>query len=162
MTTQGPQPIPTSDPTPMETTADNTKGHAVPSGSGGAPPPLNDPAPHQNNAQNPAQEPRTGPKLRIRIPNDFDGNRSRTRKFITEIMLYLSLNSHIYDTDKKKISFILSFMNGGTAETWKQRKIIEYTNLPEWPTYRSFLNEIDTAFNTADAPGDARAKLKTL
>ena len=34
--------------------------------------------------------------------------------------MYIQINDEIYDTDKKKIIFALSYMKKGTAAPWKQ------------------------------------------
>lgn len=99
-------------------------------------------------------------ELRIRTPNDFDGERTQTNRFVTELTLYFGMNGDVYDTDEKKIAFALSYMNGGQAGPWKEMKVAEFATA--YPTYTNFVVQLKEAFSAADAPGDARAKLKTL
>ncbi|GLB35582.1 putative reverse transcriptase-rnase h-integrase [Lyophyllum shimeji] len=101
-------------------------------------------------------------ELKIRTPNDFDGDRSKLNQWLQNIRLYLEMNSDVYNTDRKKITFALSFMNGGTAGPWKETMLDELFALDEWGTWKDFVQEIKDAFSAADAAGDARAKLKVL
>ena len=61
-------------------------------------------------------------EIKIRIPTDFTRDHTKTSKFLSEVSLYLKVNSAIYDTDEKKIVFALSFMNGGTAGAFAEMK----------------------------------------
>ena len=79
-----------------------------------------------------------------------------------ELALYFVLNNTVYDTNQKKIASVLSYMNRGTAGPWKEMKVQEYANLTNWPTFNIFLANLSAAFSAADAPGDARSKLKSL
>ena len=47
------------------------------------------------------------------------GKRGELDKFIQDVCLYININKGIYDTDKKKIGYVLSFMNEGDAKSWK-------------------------------------------
>jgi len=56
-------------------------------------------------------------ELRINPPKVFDGNRDNFIPFIQDAWVYLSLNDKSYNTNQKKIIYVLSFMNEGTAKT---------------------------------------------
>jgi hypothetical protein len=58
-------------------------------------------------------------KMKIRLPSDFNGDCTKTREFILNYSMYLNINDAIYNTDKKKILVVLSYMRGGTAGLWK-------------------------------------------
>jgi hypothetical protein len=68
-----------------------------------------------------------------------------------------------YDTDRKKISFALSFMIGGGAAAWKKQRIAEYmaTGMA-WPTWATFKAAFETAFSSVSDKAAARAELKVL
>jgi hypothetical protein len=97
---------------------------------------------------------------------------NKTDTFITQCKLYLDNNDTIYDTDKKKVSYVLSMMEGGTAGDWAQIRTDQYIGRPAagntaavpaaWPPYDTFLTELITAFTPADKQAEARGKLKTL
>ena len=59
-------------------------------------------------------------ELRINPPTHFTGNRDDLDNFIQDCTLYLTLNRAVYETDEKKIIFMLSYMTEGTARAWKE------------------------------------------
>jgi hypothetical protein len=100
----------------------------------------------------------------MNLSPEFDGDRKKYKKFRQAVVLYLSVNRHIYDDDELKIGFILSYMNDKEAAQWREAWIEGNTrNGTLWfPAYENFLNEIDRAFNPTDAVGDAMHKLRAL
>ena len=52
-------------------------------------------------------------------PKPFNGDQNDLNKFIQACSAYLNLNNEIFNSDKKKILFVLSYMTEGTAEAWK-------------------------------------------
>ena len=73
--------------------------------------------------------------------------------------LYLKINSEIYNTDKKKIGYTLTFMNEGDAKLWKAQYIRNtITNTLaglDLGTWTDFVTKVRDAFAPYDAPGDA-------
>src|SRR5271168_3486606 len=49
-------------------------------------------------------------ELQINPPTNFMGNRNDLKNFIQDCTLYMTLIGAIYDTDEKKIIFMLSYM----------------------------------------------------
>jgi hypothetical protein len=77
-------------------------------------------------------------EIKIGQPEPYNGNREHAIRFIAQVAAYLDLNDGIYNTDKKKIIFTLSFMKTGTAGTWME-DFITHANqkkpsLPAWST----------------------------
>ena len=58
-------------------------------------------------------------ELKLSPPKPFTGKREELDNFIQDVYLYLDVNSDTYNTDKKKIGYMLSFMNSGDAKSWK-------------------------------------------
>jgi len=102
-------------------------------------------------------------EIKIGTPTVFTGDRKETQQFLTEVALYLSCNEAVYNNDKKKICFALSYMKGGTAGDWKLLKIKEYTK-PDgaFPTWDAFKESVEQAFSAADEAGDARTQMRLL
>ena len=50
----------------------------------------------------------------------FHGDRKLVRKFLQECELYIIENTKYFPDDASKIIFILSYMDDGEAEKWKQ------------------------------------------
>jgi hypothetical protein len=105
-------------------------------------------------------------ELRINTPNNSTGNRDDLENFIRECSLYMILNGTVYDTDEKKIIFMLSFMTEGTARAWKEAFVRDVIGQPgpinNFGTLRQFIDNLKKVFEAPDAEGDARAKLQQL
>ena len=79
------------------------------------------------------------------------------------------INEKIYNTDMKKIGFILALMNDGDATFWKEQFIeeaITTCNAQNVPftlgAYLTFKHDLQEAFTPFDAPGDVLEKMKNL
>src|SRR5271156_2022829 len=107
----------------------------------------------------------TTPKeIRIGLPTPFNGTRENLQSFINKCALYCDLNTAIYDSDLKKVIFMLFYMKGGTAQAWKESFISKAIDNPpvNYGTIASFLTQLCTAFDLADSEGEARAKIQKL
>lgn len=103
-------------------------------------------------------------ELKLKTPMIFSGKQEELDEFLDSVELYLDINDEIYNTDKKKIGFALSFMDEGDAKSWKSqfqhsKKTNGNLNLGTWS---DFEKEIKKAFQPYDAPGDALDLLTTL
>jgi len=130
-------------------------------------PPVESPVqpPVQPPVKPPTQEEAMSEKeLRINPPKVFDGNRDNFIPFIQDAQVYLSLNDKSYNTDQKKIIYVLSFMNEGTAKTWKEAFLDGvFNNInQDYGKFNDFLLNIKGAFSTADSEGEARSQLRQL
>ncbi|CAA7271267.1 unnamed protein product [Cyclocybe aegerita] len=107
------------------------------------------------------QEPK---ELRINVPPEFDGNREKFDHFINKCKLYLEINEGVYDTDKKMISYILGLMTKGEAHVWSSQYIKARTRAGRlyFDTYAVFMQLLEEAFITQDAPREALQQLKKL
>ena len=102
-------------------------------------------------------------------PKLFDGSRNKLREFQQDADLYMLVNDKIYDTDLKKIAFMLSFMTEGQAEAWADqfveaaytRATINKTTI-DLGTFNQFKKDLNEAFKTYDSPGDALEQIKNL
>src|ERR1700678_4475575 len=103
-------------------------------------------------------------ELRINPPTHFTGNRDDLDNFIQDCTLYLTLNRAVYETDEKKIIFMLTYMTEGTARAWKEAFVRDIINSPinDFGSLKQFTANLKRAFETSDSEGDARAKLRQL
>ena len=75
------------------------------------------------------------------------------------------INKEIYNTDDKKIAFMLSFMTDKEALQWKELYLEALTNQNGdiiFPTYTKFLDELKEAFKAIDRTGEAMNRLTNL
>jgi hypothetical protein len=99
-------------------------------------------------------------ELKLNQPKPFTGKRDEVDDFLQDISLYPDINDQIYDTDKKKIAYALTFMNEGDAKSWKAaflRNAKQPTGL-NLNTWAKFQTDVEKAF----APYDALEELTNL
>src|SRR5882762_8054607 len=108
-------------------------------------------------------------KKKLKTPTPFSGKRDDLRKFLQEIKLYLLGNEQNYTTEQDKVLFVLSYMNEGDANSWKeefvetaeQKAAQEKTNL-NLGNYDDLITEIMKDFSPYDAPKDAIFAMKEM
>ena len=99
-------------------------------------------------------------EIRLNNPKPYNGDRNDLNKFIQSCNAYLDLNADIFNSDKKKILFVLSYMTEGTAEAWKEVFMDEKNGT--YGTFLTFITELKNTFSAADTEGEARAQLRQL
>jgi Retrotransposon gag protein len=97
--------------------------------------------------------------VKIRAPSDFTGDRTKTKKFLQEIELYIRANPHTYDNNEKRCILALSFMMEGMAAAWAQNYVDQNMDLETWVDLKE---AIKTAFSPVDDAGAAWTELKEL
>jgi hypothetical protein len=89
-------------------------------------------------------------EYRMNKPTPFTGNRIKIRRFLQDRLGYLDMNQSIYNTDRLKIGFILSYMNDGGAANWKEYYLDTLedpnTGMPNFPTLVTFIADVQKAF----------------
>ena len=108
-------------------------------------------------------------KTELNPPKIFTGKRTDLQRFLQDTFIFLMINKEHYNTDDKKIAFVMSFMTEGDAALWKQefisrviRDSITAGNEITFGTYKSFIESLEKSFLPYDAPGDALYAMKHL
>jgi hypothetical protein len=83
-------------------------------------------------------------------------------KFLQEFEMYMCANMDIYNTKEKKVLFVLLFMNGGVAGSWKQGKTAVYLKARDFGTPNKPKQAVQTAFTPIDDKRVAKTELQTL
>ncbi|THG93772.1 hypothetical protein EW145_g8282 [Phellinidium pouzarii] len=98
----------------------------------------------------------------ISKPNNFDGNKGYAHRFLSSCEAYLSLNEQVYNTNKRKIIFVLSFMLEKAARDWATNCTTialapnPITNTPTgFGTWQNFVNDFRNTFITTDNSANA-------
>lgn len=105
---------------------------------------------------------------RINLPTKFDGDRTKTKLFLNSCKVYLLVNKKIYDDDLTKIAFVLSLMEGGTAEPirgqWEDEAMELDLNNKEkgFGTWKEFTKKFLTTFQGDDGVKRAIHKMQKL
>ena len=126
---------------------------------------INTMAPEGNTADVNMKDGTTKPtELKLSPPKIFNGKRDEFDKFLQNILLYLDINDELYNTDKKKIAYALSFMDEGDADSWRAQFLLaaRKTSGLELGTWSDFEKNLIEAFKPYDAPGDALEKITML
>ena len=84
-------------------------------------------------------------KTHLKKPTPFHGDRKLIKKFLQECDLYILENAKDFATDDSKVIFILSYMDGGEAEKWKQYFInneVITAGSYVWPKLANFYTKV--------------------
>jgi hypothetical protein len=134
------------------------------------PPPPPNPDPEPESSTNSDDEDNMPKEINIGKPFEFDGNRDISQRWLEMVFTYLDINKEIYNDDKRKIIFTLSFMTKKSAATWAS-DFIEYSHTPHpilptarrgYGTWDEFLVSFNKTFDPIDSIGTAMAKLNNL
>jgi Ty3 transposon capsid-like protein len=114
--------------------------------------------------------PKASENIKLNPLKPFTGKRSDFILFMQDVYVYLKVNRLTYNDDKKKISFILSYLAEENAAVWKQQfiqiKIEESeeakTDEPNWGTYKEFVEALKKTFQPYDEPAEALEDMKRL
>jgi Retrotransposon gag protein len=108
-------------------------------------------------------------ELNLNKPEAFDRNQDGFKKFLQNVEVYMDVNHETYNTDLRKIAFVLSFMAAGSAATWKTQFIEEAYARPapansndRLGTYTQFRKDLMEAFSMFNSVGDALDELRSL
>ena len=108
-------------------------------------------------------------KTELNPPKIFTGKRTDLQRFLQDTFVFLTINKDHYNTDDKKIAFVMSFTTDGNAALWKQefiskviRDSVTAGNNISFETYKSFIESLEKSFLPYDAPGDALDAMKHL
>jgi Domain of unknown function (DUF4939) len=115
-------------------------------------------------------QPTNRPKeLNLNKPETFDGNRNNFKDFLQTVEVYMDVNYETYNSDLRKIAFVLSFMTAGATSTWKAQFINQAYARPtpanpndRLGTYTQFRKDLTEAFSMFDSVSDALDELRSL
>jgi len=104
----------------------------------GPPLPPPPPPPRPESPLQPLNFERNEPKGLARKPTVFSGDRKTLEKFIRDSSIYAAANAKDLPTPETKTQFLLSYIDGGEADTWKgyffNRYVIQLNGSYHWPT----------------------------
>jgi len=110
-----------------------------------------------------------GKKVKLNLLKPFNGKHKNLKTFLQDSQMYLLINAEKYNTDLKKIAFMLSLMEEGDAASWKQQLIEETFDRvilagtdPNFGTIGNFIGTLKDAFEPYDSEGDALEEMKAL
>ena len=98
-------------------------------------------------------------EIKIRQPATFSGKAEDAQYWLGSVYAYIALNSHIYDSDTKKITFALSFCKEGAAKSWAlgcYKAAMKEDGTFTFATWKSFCEDFSKAFISSTAEQDAQ------
>ncbi|PPQ88926.1 hypothetical protein CVT25_009292 [Psilocybe cyanescens] len=107
-------------------------------------------------------------EIMINKPTVFNGDRTKSKSFIQDCYLYMDINDNIYNTDEKKIAFILLFCTEAEVKLWKEQYMTSRTRgtspnqTIDWDTLATFLEKFHNAFTPVDKTRSAINDIKQL
>jgi hypothetical protein len=103
-----------------------------------------------------------GRELKFKSPTAFNGQPKNLASSLKECKLYLQINRSAYNTDEKKVGYILSLMTEGTAAIWRDNFLRSSENELEtydFPTYRNFILLLKDNFQSTNEKAEALYQL---
>lgn len=103
----------------------------------------------------------TQPSPEGKKPEEFQGNRSNFKAFVTQLALCFGANSSKFGSDKSKISFAASFLRG-PAFDWLEPFIDDVTGEVMFKSYTEFLDGLKAGFADPDQYATAEREIEKL
>lgn len=98
--------------------------------------------------------------LKVAPPDIFDGDINKTEAFLSQLMLFF--HGRRVDTDLDKVTTALSYMKGGNAGPWAERKVKEFAKKGEMPSWDDFSSNLKEEFGDPDPGMTARFRMDQL
>lgn len=102
---------------------------------------------------------------KINTPPTFNGETDYFRLWKDAVQLYIDAKPGAFSDDKTKIQFALSYMSTGPAATWRGAFLESNKELDgsqTLPTWKKFLEGLDTSFAPNNVPADAMDRIRHL
>jgi len=120
----------------------------------------------ESSQHNPNAPSRTEAKSHARKPSLFSGDRKTLEKFLRDCHIYIASNKKDFTEETAGTQFILSYIDGGEADSWKEFYI---TSLPKnddgdlvWPNIKSLVDNLRENFAKEDQVEESLRKLETM
>ena len=100
----------------------------------------------------------------VALPDKYSGGEG-FKRFLQQCRLYLGANIDSYNNDFLKVSFILSYLDGGRAEAWKeqyQNSHLDAAGNLVFPPIQDFVQELHDAFDDPNESERAYRKFEML
>jgi len=107
-----------------------------------------------------------GMKSHARKPDVFSGDWKTLEKFLWDSNIYVKANIKDFPDDALKSQFLLSYIDGGEAESWKEFYI--NTNVRQadesykWPKTKDLIKNLQANFMKEDEVEESLRKLETM
>ncbi|ESK92793.1 hypothetical protein Moror_15895 [Moniliophthora roreri MCA 2997] len=104
-------------------------------------------------------------KVKAALPQVFTGHWKEAKKFLREVLLYITLNPKTFINDRTKKLFLLSYMTDRPGEFWKNEKtdpLLALDTEAEKVTWGEFIEDFKMSFKPLNTALEAQMKLRDL
>jgi hypothetical protein len=103
------------------------------------------------------------PRIKPATPDNFDGDRSKGRAFLTSCEIYLSLTGPDYPDEQLRIHWALSFFKSGHAATFAERTVRQEmrTGVMAFADWMDFTSEFMSTFFPENEATSALMRLES-
>ena len=70
-----------------------------------------------------ASAPAVPQAVKMALLKEFSGKREELNRFILSCMAHIVINREIYDTNERRIGFMMALLNKGEVGAWKEKFI---------------------------------------
>jgi len=95
-------------------------------------------------------------EIKMNTLTPFSGEQKKLDNFLLKVEMYQMMNDRVYNTDRKKIIFALSFMKDGVAKMWKQHTAENAT----FGIWEEFKDTLKRSYTPANKEGNMITKMQ--
>jgi len=96
-------------------------------------------------------------------PQPFDGMMKDTKSFVSSLILYIYGRKAEFPSNESKIMFVLSYIQGGKVQYWKDEAInLIAAGQEPFKDFKDFIVQMEAQFGDLSPKATAIRKLKTL
>lgn len=106
------------------------------------------------------QQPHMAPLTsKLKLPEAFDGTRSKLRGFLNQVRLIFQLHPHEYPSEEARVGLIGSLLRGSALDWFSP--LLE-KDAPEMHNHEAFILELESCFGETDKQRIAVSKLRSM
>jgi hypothetical protein len=104
-------------------------------------------------------------KSHAKKPAVFSGDRKTLDKFLRDCLIYMHSNKKDFEEEDARVQFILSYIDGGEADSWKEyymKTLIDEDGDVTWPKLGELSSNLRENFAKEDQVEESLRKLETM
>src|SRR6266567_4711255 len=102
-------------------------------------------------------------ELKVAPPVQYDGSPEKLCTFLISLELVFGANPVAFRDNRKKIYYVLSYMQAGIAQKWVDNKLEDVRNgKVRWLSYKEFEGAVRNHFETTNRAEDAQLAIENL
>jgi hypothetical protein len=114
---------------------------------------------------NPAPTRKPETKSHAKKPAVFSGDRKTLEKFLRDCLIHVHSNKKDFEEEDARVQFVLSYIDGGEADSWKEyyiKTLIDKDGNVTWPKMGELTSNLRENFTKEDQVEESLRKLETM